>query len=110
MEDREKLKQELLEELKTEYIMTPIKEKALIVNDITKKYERQLKNKFCVVMKENRRDSMSAILSAIRKVVALHLGFYTIRDIEDLKDRQAYRTELERFTKEYILGEASNAN
>lgn len=105
MEDREKLKQELLEELKSEYIMTPIKEKALVVNDITKKYEKELYNRFCKEKAVNRRDSVTAILNAIRKSVALHLGFYSIRDIERLEDRQAYRTELERFIKEYILQE-----
>ena len=38
MEDREKLKQELLEELKKEYQLIPIKEARFSVSDIIEKY------------------------------------------------------------------------
>lgn len=102
MADREKLKQELLEELKTEYIMTPIKQKALITRDITDKYEEQICNK-CDVPAVY--EKIQGINNAIRKVVALHFGFYSTKDIGELEDRQAYRAELERFIKEYILQE-----
>ena len=105
MEDREKLKEELLEELKLEYRLIPIKEKAFVVKDITDKYNDKICQK-CDI--ENNYKNIQSINNGIRKAVALHLGFGSIKDINELKDRQAYRTELERFIKEYILQEAIN--
>lgn len=100
MEDREKIKQELLEELKKEYQLVPIKEARFTVSDILNKYYDDI----CI--KNNiYRDwqTENQVGTAIRKCIALHFGINNFMNVStDL--RTEIREETERFIKEYILG------
>lgn len=100
MEDREKIKQELLEELKKEYQLVPIKEARFTVSDILDKYYDDI----CIKNNIHRMwQTENQIGTAIRKCIALHFGINNLADVKnDL--RVQIREETERFIKEYILG------
>ena len=100
MNDRDKIKQELLEELKKEYQLVPIKEAKFTVSDILNKYYDDI----CI--KNNLyRDwaTENQIGTAIRKCIALHFGINNLQNVES-NQRILVRKETERFIKEYILG------
>ena len=100
MNDREKIKQELLEELKKEYQLVPIKEARFTVSDILNKYYDDI-----CIKNDLHRDwtTENQIGTAIRKCIALHFGTNKLTNIKaDLK--ADVRAETERFIKEYILG------
>ena len=99
MEEREKIKQELLEELKKEYQLVP-KEAKFTVSDILNKYYDDI----CIKNNLHRDlQTENQIGTAIRKCVALHFGINNLTNIKtDL--RADVRKETERFIKEYILG------
>jgi hypothetical protein len=99
MDDKEKLKQELLEELKKEYTLTPIKEKQFSVSDILDKYIDDI----CIECGiPDTWSNKQGIFQAIRKVVCLHFKTYQLKYINP-NDRVNFREETERFIKEYIL-------
>lgn len=100
MNDRDKIKQELLEELKKEYQLVPIKEAKFTVSDILNKYYDDI----CI--KNNlHRDwaTENQIGTAIRKCIALHFGINNLQNVES-NQRILVREETKRFIKEYILG------
>lgn len=99
MEEREKIKQELLKELKEKYQLVPIKAKQFSVADIFEKYNDEICKKIHI---ENNFSNRQSIEQAIRKVVAMHFGVSKIKDL-DTEKRNEYRIELERVIKEYIL-------
>lgn len=100
MEDREKIKQELLEELKREYQLVPIKEARFTVSDILNKYYDDI----CIKNNIHRDwQTENQVGTAIRKCIALHFGVNNLINVStDL--RTEIREETERFIKEYILG------
>ena len=100
MEEREKIKQELLEELKKEYQLVPIKEERFTVSDILNKYYDDI----CIKNNLDREwQTENQIGTAIRKCIALHFGINNLTSVRaDL--RADVRAETERFIKEYILG------
>ncbi len=104
MEDREKLKQELLEELKKEYQLIPIKEARFSVSDIIEKYI----NKICLKLDiPNTWQNKESIGNGIRKAVSLHFGCFNTKDLKS-EQRKEFREEMERFIKEYILENENN--
>lgn len=100
MNEREKIKQELLEELKKEYQLVPIKDVRFTVSDILNKYYDDI----CIKNNLNREwQTENQIGTAIRKCIALHFGINNLTSVRaDL--RADVRAETERFIKEYILG------
>ena len=101
MEDREKLKAELLEELRKEYTLIPIKERAFSVRDIIEKYEDNICKTCDIVPTWNNKQSIG---NALRKVMCLHFKCSDLKAV-DVNERVQFREELERFIKEYIIGE-----
>lgn len=101
MDDREKIKQELLEELKKEYQLVPIKEAKFSVSDILAKYYDDI----CIKNNLNRewQQTETQIGAAIRKCIALHFGINNLTNVNS-ELRIPVREETERFIKEYILG------
>ena len=99
MEDREKIKQELLEELKKEYQLVPLKAKQFTVADIFEKYDKEICKKIDIPDIYNNK---MIIENALRKVVAMHFGVFNIKDLP-VEKRTEYREELEKFIREYIL-------
>lgn len=100
VDEREKIKQELLEELKKEYQLVPIKEAKFTVSDILNKYydDIYIKNNL-----HREWQTENQIGTAIRKCIALHFGINNLTSVRaDL--RADVRAETERFIKEYILG------
>lgn len=96
VDEREKIKQELLEELKKEYQLVPIKEAKFTVSDILNKYY----NDICIKNNLHREwQTENQIGTAIRKCIALHFGINNLTSV-----RADLRAETERFIKEYILG------
>lgn len=100
--EREKLKQELLEELKQEYQLIPIKEAPLNVSDILEKYYDDISIQTQCELEFNW-SAKQAVANAIRKVVCMHFGYTQLKHIPSDK-RNDFRIELERFIKDYILG------
>lgn len=100
VDEREKIKQELLEELKKEYQLVPIKEAKFTVSDILNKYYDDI----CIKNNLHREwQTENQIGTAIRKCIALHFGINNLTSVRaDL--REDVRAETERFIKEYILG------
>lgn len=98
--DREALKQELLEELKKEYKIIPIKEARLEVSDILEQYYPKISNHIDLPLDWS---AKNAIAQSIRKAVAMHFGYNQMREIPR-NQYQEYREELERFIQNYILG------
>ena len=100
MNEREKIKQELLEELKKEYQLVPIKDVRFTVSDILNKYYDDI----CIKNNLDREwQTENQIGTAIRKCIALHFGINNLTSVRaDL--RADVRAETERFIKEYILG------
>lgn len=101
MDEREKMKQELMEELKKEYQLIPIKEARFTVADIIDKYSEKICNKLDI---PNIWDNKQSIRNGIRKVVSMHFGYFNTKNIKK-EQRNEYREEMERFIKEYILNE-----
>ena len=100
MDDREKIKQELLEELKKEYQLVPIKEARFSVSDILTKYYDDI----CIKNNLHRDwQTENQIGTAIRKCIALHFGINNLTNVNS-ELRIPIREETERFIKEYILG------
>ena len=99
MEDREKIKQELLEELKKEYQLVPLKSKQFTVTDIFEKYNKDICEKLDI---ENSWQHTNVIGNSIRKTVCFKFGVFNVKDLP-VEKRQEYREELEKFIKEYIL-------
>lgn len=99
MEEREKIKQELMEELKKEYQLVPIKDARFVVSDILGRYMSQICKKLNI---ENNWSSKQSIENAIRKVVAMHLGCFSTKDLKK-EQRNEYRNQMENFIKDYIL-------
>lgn len=99
MEERERIKQELLEELKEKYQLVPIKSKQFSVADIFEEYDDEICKKMHI---ENNYSNRQSIEQSIRKVVAMHFGVSKIKDL-DAEKRNEYRIELDRFIKKYIL-------
>lgn len=100
MEERERIKQELLEELRKEYQLVPIKEAKFTVGDILNKYYDDI----CIKNNSHRDyNNEQTIGSAIRKCVALHLGINNLQNVTKEMHTLA-REETEKFIKEYILG------
>lgn len=104
--DKEKLKQELLEELKQEYKLTPIKEAPLSVNDILDKYWDDIGIKIGITLDYSLKVSVG---HSLRKAVCMHLGYNQMKDIPKNK-YDDYRLELDRFIREYILGKGAESN
>lgn len=100
MEDKEKIKQELLEELKKEYKLIPIKEARFTVKDILDKYMNDILVKLNA---NNMWSTKQSIENAIRKIVAMHFGYENLSNVKT-EDRIKIREEIENFIKEYILG------
>lgn len=98
--DREALKKELLEELKAEYKLIPIKEAPLNVSDILDKHYDAIGTKIGITLNWSLKNSVG---QALRKVVCIHFGYNQLKDIPSDK-RNNYRLELDRFINEYILG------
>lgn len=98
--DKEAIKQELLEELKKEYKLIPIKEARLDVSDILQKYYDDISIKIDIPLDWNMKQT---IAQALRKTVCMHFGYNQLKDIPGDK-RNDYRIELDRFINEYILG------
>lgn len=99
MEEREKIKQELLEEIRQEYQLVPIKAKRFIVTDIFEKYDNEILEKLHI---QNNYSNRQSLEGSIRKVVSMHFGVFNIKDL-DTEQRNEYRKELENFIKGYIL-------
>ena len=97
--ERERIRQEVLEELKQQYYLKPKSEK-LEVNDILSKYKDQLLSKSKVTFAHNGYSQFESICQALRKVVCLHFNVYAMKEIlpEDYKN---FREELERVIIEY---------
>lgn len=100
-EERQKIREELLQELQEQYKLIPIKEASLTVKDLIEKYAPRVAKKLNMEDKWAFRESLAG---ATRKVVCLKFGVSTLKEIPDL-DKNAYREEFERFIVEYILGE-----
>ena len=101
----DKIKEELLKELKGKYDFVPKgqgKFKVFSTVDIFKKYEKQICKKAGI---ECTPKNMIVISNAIRKTVNLHFGIADARNIKDLDEQQKFSEELERFIKDYILTE-----
>lgn len=101
MEDREKIKQELLEELKKEYQSLPLKAKRFTVIDILERYYTDICEKLHV---ENDWKHREAIATSIRKIICFKFGVFNTKDLPEDK-RGEFREELEKFIKEEILKE-----
>ena len=99
MDEREKLKQELLEELKKEYQLLPIKAARFSVMDILEKYHEEICKRIDV---PNDWSNRQIIDNAIRKVVSMHFGIANVKDLP-IEKRSEYREELEKFIKDYLL-------
>ena len=98
--DREDLKKELLEELKQEYKMIPIKEARLEVSDILEKYYSSIAKHINSPLDWSAKNGMA---QSIRKAVCMHFGYGQMREIPREQYKE-YRDELERFINDYILG------
>lgn len=101
MTDREKLKQELLEEIKRDYYLKP-KSDRLCVNDILEKYENDL------LAIGGRREyphggwsQKESIKQSIRKVACLRLGVQQMKDVPKDKYKD-YRDEVENIITQFI--------
>lgn len=101
--NKEEIKQELLEELKKQYKLVPIKEARLEVSDILEKYYDDIAIKINTRLDWSMKQS---VVQALRKTVCMHFGYNQLKDIPKDK-RNAYRLELERFINEYILGKGA---
>ena len=99
MNEREKLKQEILEELKKEYVLTPIVNKQFTVSDILDKYYEEICN---TIKMPNNWQTKNSIGVAIRKVISLHFGEFNLKDIP-VDKRAEVREELESFIRVYLL-------
>lgn len=104
--NRDELKQELLEELKKEYKLIPIKEAHLSVSDILDKYYDDISIQIGITLDWSLQNS---IAQALRKVVCMHFGYNQLKEIPADK-RNDYRLELDRFIREYILGKGAESN
>ena len=71
-------------------------------SDICGKYYEDICKK---IGAENHVSNQQSISAGIRKAVALKMGYPNTRYIKTVEEAQRYREELERFIKEYILGE-----
>lgn len=98
--DKEELKKELLDELKKEYKLIPIKEAPLNVSDILDKYYDDISIKIDVPLDWN---AKQGIAQAIRKVVCMHFGYAQMKYVPQTM-KNDFRLEFEKFIKEYILG------
>lgn len=98
MKDKEMLKLELLEELKKEYKLVPIKEPKFQVKYILDKYIEEI----CIKRKNYENKDM--VQQSIRQIVCLHFGYNNLNNVPKDK-RSEFIEELERFIKEYILCE-----
>lgn len=100
MTDREKLKQELLEELKQEYYLKP-KSDRLQVNDILEKYENDLIQIGGREFAHNGWSQKESIKQAIRKIACLRMGVQQMKDVP--KDKYTdFRLEVERIITNYL--------
>lgn len=99
MDDREKMKQEILAEIKKEYQLIPKKDKPFYVTDIIEKYEKQIFDRLQI---ENNYSNRQTLGNVLRKVVAMHFGIFRLKDLNP-EQRNAYRNELENFINKYIL-------
>lgn len=100
MTDREKLKQELLEELKQEYYLKP-KSDRLQVNDILEKYENDLIQIGGRTFAHNGWSQKESIKQAIRKIVCLKMGVQQMKDVPKNKYTD-FRLEVERIITNYL--------
>lgn len=96
-DEKEKLRQEILEELKEQYYLKP-KSERLDVGDIFEKYKDVVLDR----IKDHRYSQWESIKSSIRKSICIHFG---VRQMKDLpKDKwESFRRETERFIEEYLL-------
>lgn len=97
--ERERIRQEVLEELKQQYYLKPKSEK-LEVRDILTKYKDQLLSKSKITFAHNGYSQYEAICQALRKTVCLHFNVYAIKEIPSDK-YEDFRKELERVIIEY---------
>ena len=104
--DKEKLKQQLLEELKKEYKLIPIKDAKLDVSDILNKYYDDIGIKIGINLDWSLKNGVA---NALRKTVCMHFGYNQLKDIPADK-RNEFRLELDRFINEYILGKGVDRN
>ncbi len=98
MDNREELKQQILEELKKEYRLIPLRDR-LTVSDIFEKYMDEIHEK---IDRENTYTTRVSIENAIRKVICIKFGRNDLKSIPSDKF-DAFRKETERFIKEYLL-------
>ena len=106
MDNREKIKEELLEELKKEYQLIPINQAPFTITDILDRYYKDICKK-CKI--QDTYANKNSLYGAIRKCVALHFGMDKMHRMQlRFKDKdlaKEIRLETERFIKEYILGD-----
>lgn len=97
---REEFKKEILKELKEEFLLIPIQKNGqIITSDIFDKYIYDICNKLNI---ENNYSNRNAVTGAIRKVVAMKMGYLNATSIPQ-KDFKIYRKELDNFIQNYIL-------
>ena len=95
--EREELRKEILEELKSKYYLKAKSEK-LEVTDILDKYKEQ----FLAMVHDHKYSQWESIKSGIRTRLCLHFGVKQVKDIP--KDKfDEFRKEAERFIQEYLL-------
>ena len=102
----EETKQKLLEELKKEYnvVLKPLKDPRFSVTDILDKYNDAICQKAGV---DNDWHYTQPIGTAIRKIMCLSYGVWTTKELP-VKKQEQFRKDLEKFIKEFILGEVFN--
>ena len=98
--EREKLKQELLEEIKQEYYLKPKSDK-LEVGDILNKYIDDVLKNTNRTFPHNAWSQKESTNQSIRRVVCLHFGYYSLKDIPKEKYKE-FREEMENFITSYL--------